>query len=252
MSDPSHAFFSDKQACRQALATWIENYAESTTRQPQPPFWFSLLGNYECSLIRQMKLDPEDFTALLVTAGLVTRKEREKLWVSEQVWNDFFNEFLLGIRHKNVCEITDQKVNLNKLRRIEKDEDGDKLKPERKKTWFLRLGTPQKKTYCICICFRFFDDTYWKVRWCTHKCLFQWLCILHIAYYSSNHYPCEPTLWLYAMLRAADGLRGCKVCSHHLSSWQLFHSLLKFTSMRSPFINKVLSNHKRTVCIIQP
>ena len=107
-----------------------------------------------------MKLDPEDFTALLVTAGLVTRKEREKLWVSEQVWNDFFNEFLLGIRHKNVCEITDQKMNLNKLRRIEKDEDGDKLKPERKKTWFLRLGTPQKMTYCICICFRFFDDTY--------------------------------------------------------------------------------------------
>ena len=102
----------DHEACREAIASWIESYANPALRQGQPPFWFSILGDYQSSLRRQLNLSEDDFHALLVTAGLMYFDEKQKVCISLDAWNAFFFKFRLSILHKDVCEVTSCKVEL--------------------------------------------------------------------------------------------------------------------------------------------
>ena len=140
MSDQGEVYLTDHAACREALASWIESYADPALRQGQPPFWFSILGDYQSSLRRQLKLSEDDFHALLVTAGLMHFDDKQKACISLDACNAFFFEFCLSILHKDVCEMTVCRVDLNKLRLIEFDDVGNKLQRDRADTYFIRLG----------------------------------------------------------------------------------------------------------------
>ena len=89
----SCVYTSDHEACREALARWIEDYTDPIHGNRPRPFWFSIVGDYQSSLQRQIKLSENDYHALLITAGLVHFDDKQKRSISLDAWNTFFFQY---------------------------------------------------------------------------------------------------------------------------------------------------------------